>query len=170
MVSVETSTVIQFITHLHLKGLKVSTIKAMMSGLRFVASLHNIRYSVDGERMKRVLDGAAKKNGQINRTLPITINILHKLVDKIVLLTTNLQTRCMMKALLLLLYHGCLRIGEALKSGKHSLQWDMVTFNSQHKKSLEIVFKSYKHYKERSVKKIIIPATEEPQYCPSKHF
>ena len=97
--------------------------------------------------------------------LPITKDILHKLIDSIPFNVSSPYLRSMYKALFLLCYHACLRIGEAVHSTSqaNTLQMNQISKSAQ---GYFITFISYKHSDPSTHPKFLLSPLSTFYYCP----
>ena len=93
------------------------------------------------------------------------MELLHEILNCIPTVVTSVYREKMLKALVLLMYYGCLRVGEVSFSSsyKHILKLSHITLNGR---GLTIRFESYKHSTTESegIKYVIKATTSE--FCP----
>ena len=116
-----------------------------------------------------LLKGVRKSQPDKKVLAPITLPILTKLLDSIPYLQLNNYNSSMLKALFLLAYHGCLRVGELLKSTnpQHAILFHNIKYISD-TDSLSFCLESYKH----SLKPVTFIIAPYPikEYCPVTAF
>ncbi len=93
------------------------------------------------------MSGLQKIEPPSKRRLPITFQLLTKLIDTIPFVLKTSQV-ALFQALFSVMYHGCLRAGEVVKSNtvKHVLRRKAIKFKTLDGKPIVVInFKSYKH-------------------------
>lgn len=111
--------------------------------------------------VKRIKPAADSSN-------PIRLELLHQLIDKIKWLSFHRYTRQLVKTLLLITYHACLRAGEVVKSTTdyHVLTIENISLilYENHAFHIQITLPTYKHSTAPAT--LVIPPAEERKYCP----
>ena len=112
-----------------------------------------------------MIKGMAKKGGPSKRKDAITRSLLHDLVLCLKKFQSNFMST-LLKAVFLLAYHGCFRIGELCKSKdlSHTIKLDNVLFINSPVTHLEITLNSFKHSKSPST--FSIPPSPDSDFCP----
>ena len=158
-------TVSMFTAHLQQQGLKSSTIQTYLSAISNRHKLENLSDPTATYLVTKTLQGI--KNSEPNdtqRRLPITKTILQRIILSIPFCTSNIYTQTMLRALFLLTYHACLRVGEAVHSNQqaHTLTIDHLTETHN---SYQITFTSYKHSGTETPIFLLQPQADT-MYCP----
>ena len=158
-----TSTLIAFISHLHTGGKKHSTISSYLSA---IGTFHKLLYDTDPTKsflVVRSLLGLKKSSPPNLGLLPIRFNLLIKVIQALQRSKLDNFLQLMTKAIFLLAYHGCFRIGELVwsQSAQHTLSLSQVTFNHS-PKSVILTLPSFKHSVDPV--EIIIPSSSP--HCP----
>lgn len=151
------------------KGWKPSTIRTRISGIKFEAAAQGILYTPDKFIVNKLIDGVSKLSPPSKEMQPITKSFMHKILKMIRFHTTNEYLATMLKALILITYHGCFRAGEVVVSshGNHTLRWNNLQLrNVSGGIQLHIKLKSYKHHRPGGIDKVIIKRQQMPLYCP----
>ena len=165
---IDSSTLAMFVAHLHNNGLKYSTIRTYLSAVSFLHKLKEIPDNTNSLLVTKTLQGITNNVPSHSMPLlPITRSNLHLLVRTIPLAVRSPYLQCMLKALFLLVFHACMRAGEAVVSSE-----DYHTLNISHvqevvhndKQAFKLTFPSYKHCNE-STTTLLLPGLE-PQVCP----
>ena len=117
--------------------------------------------------IQRLLVGAKKLDAPTPRHLPITFDLLKNIVDAIPAAVTLLRNQILFKAVFLLMYHACLRVGEVASSNhsKHTLRIENVLMSgpsANHK--IIIVLETFKHSRRPAL--LALPEANNVNYCP----
>lgn len=163
-------TIAMFIAYLfHNKSLMHSTIKCYLSGISFMFNIHGVEDATNCALVSKTMKGI--RNSETRSTaplLPITKDILVNLLSQVQFVISDDYSRKLLKALFLLTFHACLRVGEAVisKSDCHTLQLADLSFGISHNLcTLQLNFKSYKHSGNLSPNFTLISAPR-PELCP----
>ena len=117
-----------------------------------------------------LLNGIKKESPKSREMLQISIDMLHELLHNIGHIITCKYDRIMYKAILLLQYHTCARIGELVTSGKNTenvLRLDQLIFTHgsvKNSPTMVVDFLYYKHSQDSS-ESITIPSFHSI-FCP----
>ena len=151
-----------FITHLHSKELKVSSIRSHLSAIAFTHKLHNMLDPTNSFITAKLLDAIKKKSPIPNKRLPITHNVLKGLINNTSLELSPYDTR-LFNSLFLLMYHACLRVSEVAtaRNNHHTLTCSNITITRRH---ITVRFTTYKH-SNGSQQRMRVLATGD-KYCP----
>ena len=133
-----------FITHLHSKELKVSSIRSHLSAIAFTHKLHNMLDPTISFITTKLLDAIKKKSPIPNKRLPITHNVLKGLINNTGLELSPYDTRLFNSLFFLLMYHACLRVSEVAtaRNNHHTLTCSNITITRRH---ITVRFTTYKH-------------------------
>ena len=157
-----------FIAHLHTKDLQHSTIKSYLSALSFIHKAGNLPDPVNTHLVRKSMIGI--KNLQTVKTsmrLPITKHVLKCILSAIPYATNNPYMQCMYRALFLLTYYACLRVGEVVLADQklHVLQIQQLTpVKSDTGVGYDIAYKSYKHSHNQTPTLRLLASKDKP--CP----
>ena len=161
----------QYIAYLFSNKLSPATIATNLSAISFKHKALQLPDPSDSFIIRKVMKGVQNSKGQLDTRLPITFQILKKLIDSLPYVIANHRERAMLKAMLLLAFAAFLRIGEiAIKSSNHKsrvIQVEDVKFNFAHSvlKSLSVSIVNYKH-SDLHPKVIYIAREAKTTYCP----
>ena len=108
----KTEHVALYISHLHRIGYKVSTIHSILSGLSFRYKITNEPDPTKSFLINRLLIGAKKSESKVPQLKPIRKILLFSIVDNIRFTMKITCKQTLLKALFILAYSACLRIGE----------------------------------------------------------
>ena len=155
-----------YIAHLSTRNFATATIRSAVSAL---AWHHRIRDLPDPSTplyIKRMITGHKPQTTTKQEQFPIDRVLLHRLIDLLPLAIQAPYQRILLKALLLLMYHACMRVGEALVSNTadHTVKVDNVTIINSQPPAVSMVLNSYKH--SSSPKSFIIQSADSTDYCP----
>ena len=120
MLPISVNTVALFMSHLVVKGLSTSTITTYISAIGYIHKLGSFNDPTQFFLIWKMLAGLRKHNAKPNIRHPITIYILHKLIDALDNVCPSLYNKLMLKAMCLLAFDAFLRIGEIAFNGKEA--------------------------------------------------
>ena len=158
-----------YIAKLSDQNLAYNTIKNHVSA---IATLHKIFDHSDPSNsflIQKALSGLSRTSPPPKKLLPITKELLPSLVNALARLPLDNYNFTLFKALILISYYACLRVGEAVLSAdsKHTLQFDQISFlPSPLGLTLRIKFNSFKHSSSPSV--LDFPSLRDNPVCPVK--
>ncbi len=168
---VEPETIIMFVIYLNDSGSAVQTIKQKLSAVSYIHGLHKILDPCKDDRVKKVLKALAKDDVPREPKNPITIGLLDCILEVIHSVVSDAYQTHMYRAVLSLMYHACLRVGECVLSGKsdHAMNWGQVCFlrklHEPQPGAYSIAFRTFKHRNGRRVPPIKVDA-DGTRYCP----
>ena len=154
-----------FITHLHLKKLKCSSIRSYLSAIAFTHKLHGHIDPTDCFRIKKLLLALKKKTNRTGGRRAITKALLHKIISALPTLNISRYYQKLFKCLFLIMYFACLRISEVatVRHSSHTVQSKNVRMING---MLCIRLDSYKHSNQQSSKILLQPTFDK--LCPSR--
>ena len=126
---------------------------------------------------KKIILGMQKQSRSLEKRLPITRDILDRLLHAAKLSATSVYQLALFRALFLIAFHAFLRIGEVVVRSKTAdsseiLQLRQLTFTPKSKKvtSLEVDLEKWKrHYGGKGVT-LCIEASPEQEFCPVREM
>ena len=140
------STVAMFAAHLQQRGLRASTIYTYLSAVSNKHKLLNLTDPTEAYHVVKTMQGIKNSEPkQLPQRLPITKMILKQIVNNVPFSTTCTYMQVMLRALFLLTYHACLRVGEAVLSNQKQHTLTMNHLIATADDSYQITFTSYKH-------------------------
>ena len=162
---VPTITITRYISYLYNKGHAWTTIRTYLSAINFVHKIKGYDPVCNSPVINYMKAGIQKEDRGKALLRPIT----KPLLNKIIYITENCMEntwfqKILIKACFLLMYYGCLRVGEISISNSNEvniLRKSQITVISS--KNLEISFHSYKHSRGKTPS-IVIRA--QNGYCP----
>lgn len=159
-----------FIANLFLRNYSPSTIATHISALSFVHKSNSWPDPTDMFVIHKILKGVQNLKGKNDPRLPITKDILIKLIDSLPCVIVNVDNQLALKAMFLLAFYAFLRVGEiSTKSGsdtKQVLQVGDISFDREKGMSLTMTY--YKH-SDLHPKTIYIPICADNITCPVIH-
>ena len=154
------SHVILYIAHLYNKGLAATTILTKLSAISY---LHKLRYGQDIMShflIEKCLSGVKKLAPTCDQRLPITVNILQRMITQCKHVTKSDYYKKLLQAMLSLGFYCFLRPGEMTRS-RNNIQFQHVEWTAS---GLAITFTTYKHHVGSPVT-VMVPAQGGPT-CP----
>lgn len=165
--------VASYVAHLHHEcALQANTIRANLSAINFVHSIHSYHPpAVNSFLVDKLLKAYAKDMPDSDDRLPITLPVLLAILEKIPVYTKLPRERALLSALFDLMYFGLLRVSEVAKTDgptDHNLSITQISITSSKQPELLINFKSFKSSKSKSTPAKI--SSIAPAHCPVKLF
>ena len=157
--------VLLFVAYLSNKGESSSTVSSKLSAISWFHKLHNFNDPTASFVITRAVQGLKKAKPTIQTRLPIDRSLLHNIISILPTIFSSTYDVTLSTAILLLMYHGCFRVGELLFSGsnKHSLCLENIHIQSNDSKpQLQITLQSHKH--KSTPTSFILPSS--PLFCP----
>lgn len=160
-----------YVASLSREGYAPSTIKLALSAISWYHRMNSVSDPTSTPLIQRMLIGAKHSAPPPKKLLPITRPILHDMVTKVDSLALSDYLKRLMKALLLLSYHTCARVGELLVSNNddHTLKLENTFFKKDsNTTTLRFVFSSFKHNREGT--DFLLESADDPRFCPVRHL
>lgn len=154
------SSLSMYISFMINKGYAVSTVVSHISALSFFHKLVGCNDPTSSFVVRKILSGAKKMYPSCDTRIPITIDMLYKLVDSVRMVVSSQYEIDMFRAMFILMFHAFLRIGEVTLS-PNNVQFSQITVTST---SVSITFFKFKHHLSSPVT-LVIPANYS-KYCP----
>ena len=164
---VTSSLVSLFVANLFCKGYKPQTIRSYTSGIGFVLRLLECPDPTSSFLVRKSLVGIQALSAPGVGKAPITLPILVRLLDSVSSLTFCPYSRALYRAVFLLMFYSCMRVGEAVVSthARHTLTFSSVTPVGSPPRSFLIHFHSYKH-SDGLTPSFILSSRPGDRYCP----
>ena len=163
-----------FISHLHNIKLAPATIATYISAIGYSHKIQNLADPTDNFLIQRLLHATKKVNPRYDVRLPITKEILKKLVDVLPSVVPSYYMYVAIKCMFLLGFHAFLRISEMIympNQSQHYLHKEDINIlytNSKHSQ-IQVTFRSFKHNSTCKPHYIILQSeTNAPSLCPVK--
>ena len=134
-----------YIMHLHTLGLQASTIRTHLSAIAFTHRLHDQVDPTTTFTIEKLMTSLKHASSPQVR-LPITLNILKKVIENLFELYRSRYQRRLNIALFVSMYHACLRVSEVAiaKHSRHTLEFADVKCRNKY---VVINFRTFKHSK-----------------------
>ena len=164
--------VCNYIGNLFLKNYSASSIASHMSAISYVHKILDLQDPTQTFITKKILKGCQASVPMRDTRLPITPNILRKLLNALAHTVPQYFLRTLLRALFLLAFHAFLRLGEvAVKSLQKShlvLQRQDVTFEYDGPRlaSVQIIMREHKTNKDHAPLVISLQAIPDSPFCP----
>lgn len=136
------SHICSFIAHLSLKGLAHATISSYISGIGFKCKLVGAPDNSQNFLVRKLLEGIKRSKHSKDCRLPITKNILKKLINATSLVCSSKFETILFSSAFSLAYHGFLRVGEftANSNGKNqTIRIEHFKFKTNHKSGVDYI-------------------------------
>lgn len=157
---------LNFICQLYALKYAPSTITTFCAALSYVNKISNAEDPAKSFLIGKLLTGAKKTKPSNDLRQPITLNLLHMLVGAIPAVIASLRTVNMYRAVLLIMFHALLRVGEVTVRAKSASMINVIKFkdcNFQCKKGkptlMVITIRNCKHHNNTNFQ-ITIPAAD----------
>ena len=143
-----------------------SSIRSQVSALGWWHRMNGHPDPTANPALKRQIEGNHNYHQLKEKLHPIDRNLLQRICNFIPLLNFSNYSKIALKSILLLMYHACMRIGEAVTSGPvdHSLKRNNISFTLDSPPVLVITFESYKHSSSRKI--FHLRPSAHPSFCP----
>ncbi|XP_021347070.1 uncharacterized protein LOC110454687 isoform X2 [Mizuhopecten yessoensis] len=161
-----------FIAHLYRQNLASSTISTYVAAISYINKIAGYADPSQSFLIKKLLSSVQRGNYQVDNRLPITPEILTKLVTSLQYTTQSPYQYHLLKAMYLLAFHAFLRVGEMTlnKAVSNVLQFEdlqLIKDSSGFLCRLELTFRSFKgHYNIRPITLSIAASRQPAVTCP----
>ena len=163
--------IMTFLLKLHHDGKKHSTLMTYVSAIAFAHKVRGFADPTSTFLFGKFMTGLKKLSANTTARLqPITINMLTELIILVESLSVSEFEKMLLKAIMSVMYHACLRISEVGRSGKanHALASRNVSFitkpPSLHPRKMRITLTSFKHSK--GPQTLEINGAKDKRVCP----
>ena len=163
-------TAAMFITYLSFKGYAPSTVHSYISALGHINQLKKGQNFSQSIKCRKLLDGLDKSRPPSRARDPITLEILHKLIDSTSFVIQDSYTSSLYKALYASMFYLCTRVGKVANSHgntKNILQLSDIQLVTPKSSAsyFRVSFSNFKHNK--TAKSHSIPLKPSlTHYCP----
>ncbi len=155
-----------FVSFMHSQlNLVSGTIATYLSAISYVHSINGLPDPCDSFIVRKMQHGTARMVRDVSLCrLPITLHILHNILDAVANVEASAYRRSLFRAMFSIAFHACCRVGELTKSGKsdHWLKFSDVRFGNNF---LVITFRTYKHSVPGYTPSVTLHASND-KYCP----
>jgi hypothetical protein len=142
------------------QGYSPATIASHLSAVAYYHKISGCQDPTDTFVVRKLIQGAKKLRPSSEGRLPISKDILFRLVNSVKFVTSSYYAQSMLSAMFCLAFYGFLRIGEITGSSPNVLSVSQVTIVSN---CIHIRFCHYKHHTGLPVT-VVINASTRP--CP----
>lgn len=138
-----------FVAHLHNSNKAPKTISTYISAIGFIHKILNVPDPSNSFLVSKLISGAYRVKPSFDIRLPITMQILDKLIDALPHTSANVFESSLFKAMYLFAFYTFARIGELTghdATAYHVIQFGDVSFSgSSPHQSATVTFRKYKH-------------------------
>ena len=157
-----------YLAALKKEGLAPGSIRSALSTIAWKHKLLGVRDPTKDFLLTRVMEGLRRARPHPpNRVLPITADILHRLLDALPGSVSAPYDATLMRAFFLLAYHGAFRVGELCESGTlvHTIKREDVSMGQgEDGRSIRLRLTSFKFSKEEAI--ILLHPDDDGEHCP----
>jgi hypothetical protein len=148
---VPVSHLLLFIAHCYKRGLAPATVCTYISAIGYKHKILQMPDPTASFLVKKSLQGYNNDKKQIDGRLPITTDVLQKLLHSLRFTNSSYFHRSLLKAMYLVAFHAFLRIGEITVSNKNSENNLSITdvkfiYSNSKLQGFELYMTTYKHY------------------------
>ena len=144
----ESSTIEKYIAFKFTSGKKYGSIRTGVTAVSFIHKMNDKPDPTKSYRISRLFRGVKRNSKTKSKLLPISYSLLLKILDRSYSIVNEYE-KISFQSIILLLYYGCLRIGELVKSGepKHMINTEGIKFlyNKTTLTGVRITLDSFKH-------------------------
>ena len=145
----QNKTVGLYISHLHLLGLRPSTIQSHLSAISHYHKIRDLNDPTQSFLISKLMSSLHKLSPLSDNRLPVTFELLENIISSLDHVCSSQYDVLLYSAMVSFAYHACLRVGEYCTTGNpdNVLNIDQVTNVSRDGQlcALRIYFKKYKH-------------------------
>ena len=154
-----------YVADLGRRGFGESHARTTLAAIAWFHKIENLRDTTKSFIVTRLLYAIRKGKVLARGKQPITRDLLYKILD-LPASTQDKYQRIMLRAVFLLAYHACLRIGELCHSGSltHTIMAEEIYLETQAPQRFIVRMKTFKLSK--GPKTIAVPMGRDPLYCP----
>ena len=132
---------LRFIAYLHLQDVPYSSIMPILSALSYKHKMEGLPDPCKAFKINQLLNSIKKNLHKVDKRLPISIDLLNKIIESLYLLGLSNYETTLFKAMFSAHFFFALRIGEITDS-KHNILINQITISAD---NIMLNFKSYKH-------------------------
>ena len=155
-----------FIAFLSVKGLAAATITTYVSAVGYMHKILNFTNPTCSFMVQKVLAAVNKVSPSVDSRLPITLLILHQLIQAASSVISSPFHAQLTKAMFLVAFYGLMRVGEIAYSSASknpTISLSDVQIFQQH---MVIKIVHFKHNLSRQPLEILVKRQPEPEFCP----
>ena len=157
-----------FVGHLYLKKLSPSSIVSHISAISYMHKMCNVLDPTQHFLVRKILKGAQNMGKSPDSRMPITKQILLKLLGALTHTVADKNNLLLLRAIFLTAFHGFFRLGELVvrnnNMAKTVAQRNDVTVDDQH--NVQIVLRHFKHMRNNQPVTISLSPSSSREICP----
>lgn len=153
-----------FVAYLFQKGFAPTTIRSHLSAIAYSHRIAGFHSPTDSFLVNKMLKGIANSNCTMDQRYPITLPILHSLLNIIPKLAPSAFQASLFSAMFATAFYGFLRCGEMCDS-PHNIQFHQVQCD-EHQSFFDLTFLHFKH--SNPGKPFVIRIVAKETMCPVK--
>ena len=159
------SQILVFIGYLNLSGYAPASIITYVSALSYIHKIKGVTDPTRNHKVQKLLAAVMRVNNRPDSRLPITRNILFRLISSLQHTTTSDYFRSMFRAMYTVSFFGLMRMGEVTrdKFGVVPVLFDQLKF---YKEYIVISITKFKHNKSGKPFDIVLARNENKIICP----
>ena len=159
---------VEFVSYLTYKQFSPNTIKSYISGISYYCKLYNLQDTTQTFLLRKVLMGLGRWNNRTDNRKPITLEILHNIIQLLPTICKSMYESALFSAIFTTAFYGYFRMGELVQNSchdpGHAIQIEDVTYNT-HTNAIHIFLKHSKTDQVGKGATVIISPTRQ-SLCP----
>ena len=165
---------VEYTTHMLNKGYAAASIATALAAIGYVHKMAGLDDPTATFLVKKAIIGAHRLRNTVDERRPISMDLLHEMIRATESIGLNKYNKSMMKAVLLLMFHGLFRLGELIQSDSRNsqtvIQLNNVRLNQRANKfsSMTIRISNFKHNTPSNT--IEIKILSKRNFCPVNHL
>ena len=171
-IPVQPEVIVMFAIYKSNAGLCVQTIRQKLSAISYIHGLHCLPDPCKDDRVNKIPKSLLRNEVPKEPKNPITIGLLDCILEDVETVTVDAYDAVLYRAILSVLYHACLRVGECVladEKSDHALRWEQICFyrgvHDATPGAYSVAFRTFKHRNGRRVPPIRIEA-DNTRFCP----
>lgn len=166
------TTVMWFIVNKKSEGKLFSTLQGYVSAVAFAHKVRGLRDPTSSFIFKKFMTGLKRDGRSHDQLQPVSSTMLKELINLVPCLKTDNYTKILLRSVMSLLYHACLRVSEITVSpnADHAIKQEDFNFHlrppSREPDAISMTLKTFKH--SRSTQTIECKKGKIPAMCPVK--
>ena len=172
LVPVSPEVIVMYVVLKSDSGLCVQTIRQKLSAISYIHTLHRLPDPCKDDRVGKILKSLQRNEVPKDPKHPIMVGLFDCILEVVDTILADAYDAVMYRAVLSILYHACLRIGECVladEKSDHALRWEQICFyRSIHEATpgaYSVVFCTFKHRNGHKVPPIRVDA-DRTRLCP----
>ena len=159
------NSVLMFIGYLQLRGYAPTSITSYVCAIAYIHKILGMPDPSSSYLVQKILAAAVKINPSADGRLPITLDILSRLIRAIPSCLTNPYLCSLFRAMCLVAFFGLMRVGELTSSDRHS---NVLHFNQLHihLDTISIFISKFKHNADLQPFELVLTRQRDVTLCP----